>query len=100
MNLGILVNTNKNAADVVGITKAAVEKGHTVALFFMDGGTHILPNKEIQDLCSISGVKMAFCDHSLQHEKVSKDGFSDALVCGSQFDNANMMHDADKVITL
>lgn len=100
MKIGILANTDKNAADVIGITKAAVGKGHSVIIFCMDKGTQLLSNKEFLGLSELGGVKMGFCDHSAQHEKVSKVGIPPKVVCGSQFDNANMMHDADRVISL
>ncbi|MDP2168536.1 MAG: DsrE family protein [Thermodesulfovibrionales bacterium] len=100
MKLGILITTDRHAADVVGLTKAAVSKGHEVIIFNMDAGTKLLGNASFTELCKTKGVTMAFCDHSAGKEGVSKEGIPAEMVCGSQFNNANMMHDADRVINL
>jgi predicted peroxiredoxin len=100
LKLGILVNTDRHAEDVVGITKAAVSKGHEVLIFIMDTGVKLLSNSSITDLCNEIGVHMSFCDHSAGKLGISKEGYPDKIVCGSQFDNANMNHDADRVIVL
>ncbi len=100
MKLGILVNTDRHAEDVVGLTKAAVSKGHEVIIFMMDTGVKLLGVPSVTDLCSLSKVHMSFCDHSTGRLEVSKEGISDKIVCGSQFDNASMNHEADRVIVL
>lgn len=100
MKLGILVTTDRHKADVVGLAKAAVAKGHEVIVFNMDAGTKLLGDDDFRQLCKTQGVSMSFCDHSATHENVSKEGIPEQIVCGSQFNNANMMHDADKVINL
>lgn len=100
MKLGILVTTDRHLDDVMGITDAAVQKGHEVIIFNMDEGTKLLGNEKFRQLCKKQGVRAAFCDHSAQHEKVSKEGIPAEFVCGSQFNNAVMMHDADRMINM
>ncbi len=100
MKLGILVNTDQHAEDILGITKAALSKGHEVSIFMMDTGVKLIGNPSITGLCNESGVSMSFCDHSAGKVGVSKEGVPDKVVCGSQFDNANMSHQTDKVIVL
>jgi predicted peroxiredoxin len=100
MKLGILVTTDRHLEDVLGLAKAAVAKGHEVIVFNMDTGTKLLGNPEFRELCKTAGVNMSFCDHSAGIENVSKEGIPEEIVCGSQFNNANMMHDADRVINL
>lgn len=100
MKLGILVNTDKNLDHILGITRSAISKGHTVSIFNMDDGTKLLGNPAFTSLCQTKGVTMAFCDHSAKHMKVSTESIPGDITCGSQFDNANMNHDADKVIVL
>ncbi len=100
MKLAILVNSDKHLDDIVGIVNSAVSKGHEVNLFTMDKGIGLLAQDAYRNLCSVEGVSMSYCDHSSQQEGLNKDGMPEAITCGSQFDNANMMHDADKVITL
>jgi len=100
MRLGILVTTNRNRDAVVGLTKAALAKGHQVSIFNMDEGTKLLGDGAFNTLCKTEGVDMSFCDHSAEGMNVSKEGVPKEIVCGSQFNNANMMHEADKIINL
>lgn len=100
MKLGILVNTNRHAKDLVGITMTALAKGHEVVMFFMDAGEYLLSNKEIMNLCNEPKVKIAYCDYNAHRLGISKEGIPDRIRCGSQFDNATMNHEADRVIVL
>jgi predicted peroxiredoxin len=100
MKLGIFVNTDKNLDAVRGITKAALAKGHTVNLFNMDDGTKLVGSPEFAELCKTPGVSISFCDHSAKHKGVTTEGLPKEVVCGSQYNNAVMLHEADKVIVL
>lgn len=100
MKLGIFVNTDKNLDAVRGITRAALAKGHTVTLFNMDDGTKVVHSAVFAELCKTPGVSMSFCDHSAKHMGVSSEGLSKEIVCGSQYNNAAMLHEADRVIVL
>ena len=100
MNLGILINTDRHADDIVGITKAALSKGHEVTMFMMDDGNKLLGNPAVTGLSEEAGVSMSYCDHSAQKLGISKDGIPEKIGCGSQFDNANMNSQADRVIVI
>ncbi len=100
MKLGILVNSDKHLADVIGLAKAAVSKGHEVIIFNMDEGTKLLATPEFEELCKTKGVLMSFCDHSAKHVGALTEGLPEEIVCGSQYNNAVMIHDADRVIVL
>lgn len=100
MKLGIFVNTNRNLDAVRGITHAAMQKGHEVVLFVIDDGTRFLSIPAFTELAKIKGVQMAFCDHSALHLGTKPATVPEGIACGSQFDNAQMNHNADKVIVL
>lgn len=100
MKLGILVNTDRHLDTVVGITDAAIARGHEVIIFAMDAGTRLLTQPSYTWLCIRPGVTMSFCDHSAQQLGVGTDGVRKEIVSGSQYDNATMVHEADKVIVL
>ncbi len=100
MKLGIFVNTNRHLNHIVGIVKAALAKGHEVVIFNMDDGTKLLGTPEFAELCRTKGVSMSFCDHSAKGLNVATDGLPAEIVCGSQYNNAVMNHDADRVIVL
>jgi len=100
MKLGILVNSDKHAQDVVGIAKAALAKGHEVTIFNMDAGTKLLGDPTFSTLCQMQGVSMSFCDHSAKNWDISKEGIPQDIVCGSQYSHAAMIHEADRIIVL
>jgi len=100
MKLGIFVNTDRHAKELIGITRAAVAKGHEVIIFIMDAGEYLLSNHDVLKLCEEKGVRMAYCDHNAHQLGISKEGIPSKITCGSQFDNATMNHEADRVIVL
>jgi predicted peroxiredoxin len=100
MKLGILVNTDRHPGHVVGLTKAALSKGHEVIIFSMDEGTRLLATPEFAELCKTAGVTMSFCGHSAKQMGAVAEGIPQELVAGSQYKNAEMNHDADRVIVL
>lgn len=100
MKLGILVNTDKHLDDVMGITEAAVSKGHEVIIFTMDAGTRFLENPSFTGLSGRQAVSMSVCDHSAKNIGVKTDGLPEGIQLAGQFNNAQMNHDADKVIVL
>lgn len=100
MKLGILVNTDKHLDDIKGIAEAAVAKGHEVNIFAMDAGTKLIGQEAYTGLCKVPGVKMSFCDQSSGDYNVSKDLAPEEITCGSQYDNAIMNSECDKVIVL
>ena len=100
MKLGIFVNTNRHLGHVVGFVKAGLAKGHEGIMFNMDDGTKLLGTPELGELCKTKGVTMSFCDHSAKGLNVTTEGLPKEIVCGSQYNNAVMNHDADRVIIL
>ncbi len=100
MKLGILINTDKHLDTIVGLANSALSKGHEITIFLMDVGTKLIVESSLKALCGKDGVTMSFCDHSAKNTETSTEGIPGDMGCGSQFDNANMNHDCDKVIVL
>lgn len=100
MKLGILVNTDRHLDHVVGLVRAALAKGHELIIFSMDDGTKLLGTPEFSGLCKMKGVTMSFCDHSAKHMGAATEGLPEVMVSGSQYNNAVMNHDADRIIVL
>lgn len=100
MKLGIHVNDDKHLDHVIGITKAAVSKGHEVIIFTMVDGIKLLENPVYTDLCKVPNVQMSFCDHNASGMGINKEVIPQDVICGSQYNNAVMVHDVDKVIVL
>ncbi len=100
MKLGIIITTDRHLDHVVGITQAASAKGHDVSIFAMDSGTRLLAYPEFTQLCTADNVVMSLCQHSASDQGVNTEGISKEIVLGSQFNNAMMNNEADKVISL
>ena len=100
MKLGIFVDTDRHLAAVIGIAKAAVAKGHEVVIFAMDGGTKLLPNPDFTALCSVKGVSMSYCALNAKAMSIATEGVPKDVVCGSQYNNAIMANESDRLIVL
>ncbi len=100
MKLGIHVSSNKHLEHVIGLTKAAVSKGHQVTIFTMVDGEKLLENPKYTDLSSLPGVSMSYCDHNATHMGINKAAVPQKVISGSQFNNATMVHEVDRVIVL
>lgn len=101
MKLGIFVNTANNLDAVVGVTKAALAKGHEVTIFGMDDGTRLfVKGSALVELSQMKGVAVAFCDHSAKELSVDSSGIPGEVVVGSQYNNAVMNHESDRMIVL
>ncbi len=100
MKLGIHVNTDRHMDHVLGIAKAAAAKGHEVSVFTMADGEKLLENPKYGELCKIPNINMSYCDHNATHMGIKKDVIPAEVVCGSQYNNAVMVSEADRVIVL
>jgi hypothetical protein len=100
MKLGILVNTDRHPDHVIGLTKAALAKGHEVIIFTMDEGARLLSAPGFPDLCRTPGVTMSFCGLSAKQLNAGPKELQDELVQGSQYHNALMIHISDRVIVM
>jgi len=100
MKIGILVNTSQHLQHIVGISQAASEKGHEILIFAMDEGTQLLEDARFTDLSGLVGVTMSLCRHSAEERAIDIDAVPKDVTRGSQFNNALMSHEADRIIVL
>ncbi|MBI4684149.1 MAG: DsrE family protein [Nitrospirae bacterium] len=100
MKLGILVNKERHLREIIEITMAAVSKGHRVNIFVVEEGVNILSNPDFIRLHEINGVRISFCDYSSKELNIFKENIPEEIICGSQMNNAAMVHESDRVIVL
>jgi len=100
MKLGILVNTKEHLAAINGITRSAAARGHQIVIFAMDEGTCLLEDEGYTALALLPEVAMSYCDHSAQELQVNTEGLHASILRSSQYSNAEMNHNADKVLVL
>ena len=95
-----MVTTDRHLDQVVGVTRAAQRKGHAVTIFATDEGTRLLAAPRFAALSALPGVSMSFCDHSVRIHGGRPAGLPEAIVSGSQLENAAMASESDKVLVL
>lgn len=100
MKLGILINTDRHLQHVIGIARAASAKGHEVSLFAMDEGTRLFQQTDFHRLCEVENLTMSLCNHSAAECGVDTSVITKEIVVGSQFNNAMMNNQSDRVIVL
>ena len=100
VKLGILVTTTKYLDNLIGITHAANAKGHEVSIFVMDEGVKLLRDPGFTQLCTLDNVVMSHCNHSASEQGVDSSGVSKEIVTGSQYNNAMMNNQSDRVVVL
>jgi predicted peroxiredoxin len=100
VKLGILITTDRHLNHILDISRAASAKGHEVTIFAMNEGTKLLANSEFTRLCELDNTTMSLCNHSATEFGVDTTGISKEIIIGSQFNNAMMNNQADKIIVL
>ena len=100
MKLGLLVTRDDFKDDVIGLTKAAIARGHEVIIFMTDDGVRLCLDRDIEALKDLLGVSMSLCDHSAKLRDVPGENVPQGIIAGSQYQNAAMNQDADKVIVI
>ncbi len=98
MILGLLLLTKNYQDDIIGLTNAAIKKGHNVNIFMMDDGVHYCQNESITALNQSDNVSMSLCERSCQLRKITTDMIPDGITAGSQLQNAMMHNSADRII--
>lgn len=100
MKLGMLVNTDRHLAHILGLAAAATAKNHEVVIFAMDEGVRLLDDGAFADLGARQGVSISFCSHSAREKGVATEGRPEGVTVGSQLNNAMMVQAVDRMIVL
>lgn len=94
--LGIMITRYACLEHIAGVVKAARKAGHPVRIFLTDEGVNFTRDRAFIELLDLDGVEAAACDHICEalgiREKVG------GITYGSQYDNAGMLHDSERVL--
>jgi hypothetical protein len=71
-----------------------------VVIFLMDEGIRLLAEEGMQELAFLKGVSLSFCAVSTDKIGFKPQGLPKEIISGSQFNNATMIRQADRVISL
>jgi len=96
--LGIFVCTDKYMEDVLGLVKAAAEKGHEVKVFFTGPGVKLVPTDEAKELVK-AGADVAMCHHSFEVLELDQEHeVPEGIEKSSQDYNAQMLNWAERYV--
>jgi len=94
--LGIMITKYENLEHITGVVKAALVAGHPIMLFLTDEGVRFTKDPKFLELLEVNGIEIAVCEHSCEqigiHEK------TEGIIYGSQYNNAGMMHDSERIL--
>jgi hypothetical protein len=102
MQLGIVVIDDRNAAHAKGLLKAAQERGWETRCFLTDRGVFLLQDPEFRQMLDESKSHFSMCELSIERyagDGVSVAGLEDKIVVGGQYQNAELVHNCDQVLT-
>jgi predicted peroxiredoxin len=94
--LGIMVTQYANLEHIIGVTKAARAAGHPVQIFMTDEGVKFSREPKFLELLNVDGVEISVCDHSC--EQVGLHDKTEGISYGSQYNNAGMLHDNERIL--
>jgi hypothetical protein len=94
--LGILITKHENREHISGIIKAARRAGHPVRVFLNDEGVRFSLDPGFLAVLSLDGVAVAVCDHF--REKLGIEQKTEGITYGSQYDNAVMLRECERVL--
>jgi hypothetical protein len=94
--LGILITRYANLDHIAGVVKAAIRAGHPVRIFVTDEGVKFTRDPKFLELLDRDGVEIAVCDHMCEVLGIKEKAAG--ITYGSQYDNAGMLHDSDRVL--
>lgn len=100
MHIGIIATTSDAREAVIGLSRAAVERGHRVSLFLTDSAVRLCLDPEVAELGRLPGLAATFCSHSVRHAGIDESRLPDTLEGGSQYAHALIHSRADRVVSL
>lgn len=94
--LGIMVTRHGNLNHIAGVAKAARAAGHPVTIFLTDEGVRFTKDAAFLELLKIGVTEISVCDHSC--ERIGLHDKTEGISYGSQYNNAGMLHDSERVL--
>ena len=102
MQLGIVVIDDRNAGHAKGLLKAARKRGWETRCFLTDRGVFLLRDPEFREMLDEGNTHFSMCELSIERyadEGISAEGLEDKIVVGGQYQNAELVHNCDQVLT-
>lgn len=98
MHFGIVVTTDKTEPHALGLAQAALEKGWRCRCFLTDRGVLLLSSPRFLHLARTGQLRVNVCEHSW--DKFGGGAHPAEIVFGSQYQNAELALECDKIMVL
>jgi sulfur relay (sulfurtransferase) complex TusBCD TusD component (DsrE family) len=91
-----MANKLGNLEHISGVAKAASKAGHPVQIFLTDEGVEFTRDPKFIELLKVDGVECSVCDHSCERSGIHDK--TEGITYGSQYNNAGMLHDSERIL--
>ena len=99
MVIGIIVTSDRYPQHVVGLVRAALNRGHRVRVFTTDEGVRLALYPDLVSLNEDTAMDLIYCLHSAKQRGLV-DSMPEGMQSGSQYNNAKLIQTSDRVITV
>jgi hypothetical protein len=103
MRLGIVVTDDRCAPHAVGLLRAAGARDWPTRCFLTDRGVFLLKDPGFRRLLEEGRTHFSLCELSIERygsDGVSVEGLEDRIIVGGQYQNAELVHNSDRVLVL
>lgn len=98
MQLGIVATHEAAGPDLVGLAAAAARRGWACRCFLTDAGVLLLRLPEVMALARTGSIRLDVCH--LSWERFGEGHVPEGVHAGSQYNNAEIAHQCDRVVVL
>ncbi len=101
MQLGIVITDETLGADALAVMKAAYARGWGNRCFLTDRGVLMLQESGFCQLMREHGLEVAVCELSMEryaHPAPAEAALMEQVVIGGQYQDAQMVHNSDRVL--
>lgn len=101
MILGVVVTDYSHAKTACAVMREALNRHWTVNVFLTDDGVHMIKDQDFLEMAKNEDAHFSFmCEHSAERfcKDVDLGELSEFVVIGGQYQNAELVHNSERVL--
>ncbi|MDX9714681.1 MAG: hypothetical protein RBT37_04545 [Dissulfurispiraceae bacterium] len=98
MQIGFLIINPEFVDSIFELLEASLKRGHSIRVFMTDAGVKLLENKLMLIHASSLKIQINFCSHSAKKHHVDTSILPKEMVPSTQYQNALMHNECDRVL--
>jgi len=101
MILGVVVTDFNQAKNAINVMREALNRKWTVNCFLTDDGVCMIEGPDFLDMAKNEDTHFSFiCEHSVERfcKDVNLEELAKFVVIGGQYQNAELVHNSDRVL--